>query len=52
MPRCEKSMKDVVDCEKSRKAVASVIYGNVRMGKPNSSYVELPVIYNRGNARK
>lgn len=41
MPRRVLPMKDVEDCDKSRGAVNKLWSGNVRMGKPNTSYVVL-----------
>jgi len=42
MPWHQMAMKDVVNCEKFRRAVSKLRPGNIRMGQPNTSNVVLP----------
>ena len=43
MPWCKKPKKDVVACDKPREVGKQTLSpGDVRMGKPISSYVEIP----------
>ena len=42
MPRHVSAMKDVASCDKPRLAASKLRSGDVRMGKPTWSYIQVP----------